>query len=55
MAKDTIKDGQRNQAVDYSKIVPILVKAIQEQQQQIEELKQEIDELRAILNRNNII
>jgi hypothetical protein len=33
------KDGERMQAVDYSKLVPILIKAIQEQQQQIEELK----------------
>lgn len=33
------KDGEQMQGVDYSKIVPILVKAIQEQQQQIEELK----------------
>jgi hypothetical protein len=34
------KDGERMQGVDYSKIVPVLVKAIQEQQSQIEELKQ---------------
>jgi hypothetical protein len=34
-----VKDGDRPQSVDYSKIVPILVKAIQEQQAQIEELK----------------
>jgi hypothetical protein len=33
------KDGENMQGVDYSKIVPILVKAIQEQQIQIEELK----------------
>ena len=33
------KDGEDMQGVDYSKIVPILVKAIQEQQIQIEELK----------------
>ena len=33
------KDGEEMQGVDYSKIVPILVKAIQEQQAQIEELK----------------
>ena len=33
------KDGEEMQGVDYSKIVPILVKAIQEQQSQIEELK----------------
>jgi len=33
------KDGKDMQQVDYSKLVPVLVKAIQEQQQQIEELK----------------
>ena len=33
------KDGEQMQGVDYSKIVPVLVKAIQEQQAQIEELK----------------
>ena len=36
------KDGEQMQGVDYSKIVPILVKAIQEQQKQIEELKLKI-------------
>jgi hypothetical protein len=34
------KDAEEMQSVDYSKIVPILVKAIQEQQAQIEELKE---------------
>jgi hypothetical protein len=34
-----IKDEERMQQVDYSKLVPVLVKAIQEQQSQIEELK----------------
>jgi hypothetical protein len=34
------KDGEQMQGADYSKIVPVLVKAIQEQQAQIEELKQ---------------
>lgn len=33
------KDGEQMQGVDYSKLVPILVQAIQEQQKQIEELK----------------
>lgn len=33
------KDGEDMQGVDYSKLVPVLVKAIQEQQAQIEELK----------------
>jgi hypothetical protein len=36
------KDAEEMQGVDYSKIVPILVKAIQEQQKQIEELKLKI-------------
>jgi hypothetical protein len=42
--KDTInQDGSiKPQGVDYSKIVPVLVKAIQEQQLQIEELKLKI-------------
>jgi hypothetical protein len=39
--KDAINDDGtiKTQGVDYSKIVPVLVKAIQEQQSQIEELK----------------
>jgi hypothetical protein len=34
-----VKDGENMQGVDYSKIVPILIKAIQEQQIEIENLK----------------
>jgi hypothetical protein len=34
------KDGEQMQGADYSKIVPVLVKAIQEQQKQIDSLKQ---------------
>jgi hypothetical protein len=34
------KDGKDMQGVDYSKLIPIMIKAIQEQQAQIEELKQ---------------
>jgi hypothetical protein len=40
------KDAERMQAVDYSKLVPILIKAIQEQQSQIESLKAEIQTLK---------
>jgi hypothetical protein len=41
------KDGEQMQGVDYSKLVPVLVKAIQE-------LKSENDILKSILQRNNI-
>jgi hypothetical protein len=43
--KDAIdKDGKiEAQGVDYSKLVPILIKAIQEQQVQIEKLKAKIN------------
>ncbi|MCD4793265.1 MAG: tail fiber domain-containing protein [Bacteroidales bacterium] len=38
-------DTEGNKAISYSKLTPILVKAIQEQQKQIEELNKKIDEL----------
>lgn len=34
------KDGEQMQSVDYSKLVPMLIKAVQEQQRQIDELKE---------------
>jgi len=40
------KDGEEMQGVDYGRITPLLVKAIQEQQAQIEILKTEIQELK---------
>jgi hypothetical protein len=40
------KDGERMQTMDYGKITPLLVKAIQEQQEQIEALQSEINELK---------
>ena len=40
------KDGEKMQVLDYGRITPLLVKAIQEQQEQIETLKQEIQELK---------
>ena len=44
---DLIEDGQQTyQGMDYGRITPLLVKAIQEQQEQIEELKQEIQNLK---------
>ena len=39
------KDGDEMQGIDQSKLVPLLTKAIQEQQAQIEELKQQIQNL----------
>ena len=41
------KDAKEMQSVDYSKLVPILVQAIQEQQEQIELLKAELELLKA--------
>ena len=40
-----IKDAERMQGVDYSKIVPILIKGMQEQQLQIKELQTKIQTL----------
>jgi hypothetical protein len=40
------KDGEEMQLVDYGKLTPLLVKAIQEQQEQIESLQQEIEALK---------
>ena len=40
------KDGKQIQAIDQSKLVPLLTKAIQEQQEQIEALQAEINTLK---------
>jgi len=40
------KDGKEMQGIDQSKLVPLLTKAIQEQQEQIEAMKKEIEELK---------
>ena len=40
------KDAEKHQQVDYSKIVPLLVKSIQEQQVMLKELKAEVDKLK---------
>lgn len=37
------KDGQENQGVDYAKLIPVLMKAIQQQQTEIETLKSQIN------------
>ena len=41
------KDGEDMQGMDYGRITPLLVKAIQEQQEQIEQLKSEIEALKS--------
>jgi len=41
-----VKDGEQMQSVDYSKLVPVMVKAIQEQQAQIKDLQTEIQTLK---------
>jgi hypothetical protein len=38
-AVNGVKDGEQMQGVDYSKIVPVLIQAIKDQQVQIEQLK----------------
>ncbi|QJP34228.1 tail fiber domain-containing protein [Nonlabens sp. Ci31] len=43
---DEGKDDQKSLAVDYGQVIPILVKAVQEQQVQIELLKEEIKALK---------
>jgi hypothetical protein len=40
------KDGEDMQGMDYGRITPLLVKAIQEQQEQIEQLKAEVQTLK---------
>jgi len=40
------KDGEEMQGMDYGRITPLLVKAIQEQQEQIEQLQSEIQTLK---------
>jgi hypothetical protein len=46
--------GTTTKSVKYSIFVPMLIKAMQEQQTQIESLKSENDNLKSILQRNNI-
>ena len=41
-----VKDGEKPQGMDYGRITPLLVKAIQEQQEIIQELKAEIETLK---------
>ncbi len=41
------KDGEKMQSIDHSKLVPLLVKALQEQQKQIDELKSELHALKS--------
>jgi hypothetical protein len=41
------KDGEKMQSIDHSKLVPLLVKALQEQQKQIDEFKSELHALKS--------
>ena len=43
---DPLKEGQTPWSIDYGKLTPLLVKSIQDQQKQIEELKKEIKKLK---------
>jgi len=43
-------DKDKLLSVDYTSIIPVLTKAIQEQQKQIEEQQKQIDELKALVN-----
>jgi hypothetical protein len=45
-AVDGEKDGEKIQSMDYGRITPLLVKAIQEQQEQIDALQSEIQSLK---------
>jgi len=45
------KDGEQMQGADYSKIVPVLIKAIQEQNALITDLRTEIEELKLQINK----
>jgi hypothetical protein len=46
-AVNGVKDGEQMQGVDYSKIVPVMVKAIQELSADLTSAKQEIELLKA--------
>ncbi|MGC6502542.1 MAG: tail fiber domain-containing protein, partial [Flavobacteriaceae bacterium] len=45
------KDGKETQKVDYSKLVPVLTKAIQEQQKVIEQQEEKIKQLEKLMER----
>ncbi len=49
---DPLKKGQIPWTIDYGKLTPLLVKSIQDQQKQIEELKEEIKKLKNGIYRN---
>jgi hypothetical protein len=50
--KDEVDENgnDKMQAVDYSKIVPVLIKAIQEQQEQIKSLTEQVEALKSQIN-----
>jgi len=45
-----LTDAQGSKSVDYTKLIPLLIQAINEQQQQIEKQSNEIEELKTLLN-----
>ena len=44
------KSGENYLTVDYSRLAPLLIEAIKEQQKQIEDQKTEISELKSLIN-----
>ena len=46
-------NGFKYDALNYIGFIPILVKAIQEQQEEIELLRKEIEQLKTIINSSN--
>jgi hypothetical protein len=51
---DNDKPAEKNPwMVDYGSVTPLIIKAVQEQQEMIDELKKQIDELKALLISQN--
>jgi hypothetical protein len=50
----TVKSEDAIKSVDYISIIPVLTKALQEQQQMINKQQAEIDELRQLIKRMSV-